>query len=199
MRVFTRLLLLACFLLVPSSAFAVQLGGAGTSYPEKVSGTLEVTRTFNAPTMEITTLTVSGTLDVRGGIKFPDGNTQTTSVATSSVQVLFDGGDADITTGIKVDLVIPFSCTIQEVTLLSSQEGSIVVDIWKDSYSNFPPTQSDSITASAKPTISSSNKSKDSTLTGWTKTISGGDTLRFVVDSCTNIRNCVLSLTLLRN
>jgi len=199
MRVFIRQFLLACIIFVPSSAFAVQLGGPGTTYPEKVPGTLEVTHTFSTPTMEVTTLTVVGTIDARGGIRFPDGNTQNTSVATSSVQVLFDGGEADISTGIKADLVIPFSCTIQEVTLLSSQEGSIVIDIWKDSYSNFPPTQSDSITASAKPTISSSNKSKDSTLAGWTKNISGGDTLRFVVDSCTNIRNCVLSLTLLRN
>lgn len=199
LRAQTIVLLLLGILLMPLPALAVQLGGAGDVYPEIVPGTLEVTHTLSAPTLELSTLTVSGTIDVMGGIRFSDGTTQSSSVATSAVTVVFDGGDADITAGIKTDLVMPFSCTIQEVTMLSSQEGSIVIDIWKDSYSNFPPTEADSITASAKPTISSSNKSKDSTLSGWTKNLSGGDILRLVVDSCTGIRNCMLSLTVLRN
>lgn len=199
LRAQTIVLLLLGILLMPLPALAVQLGGAGDVYPEIVPGTLEVTHTLTAPTLELSTLTVSGTIDVMGGIRFSDGTTQSSSVATSAVTVVFDGGDADIAAGIKTDIVMPFSCVIQEVTVLSSQEGSIVIDIWKDSYSNFPPTEADSITASAKPTISSSNKSKDSTLSGWTKTLSGGDILRVVVDSCTGIRNCMLSLTVLRN
>lgn len=186
MRVLKTLILSVFFVLLSSPVLAVQLGGQGSTYPEKVPGTLEVTE-----------LTVTGTVDARGGVKFLDGTIQTTTVATSAVQVIFDGGDSDITTGIKTDVTIPFSCTIQEVTLLSSQEGSIVIDILKGNYDSFPPTAS--ITASAKPTISSSNKSKDSTLTGWTTTLASGDILRFVVDSCTSIRNCTLSLTLLRN
>jgi len=78
--------------------------------------------------------------------------------------------------------------------MLADQSGSIVVDIWKDTYANFPPTDADSITASAPPTISSAQKSQDSTLTGWTKSISSGDILAFNVDSCATITRVTISL-----
>jgi len=73
--------------------------------------------------------------------------------------------------------------------------GSIVVDIWKDTYANFPPTVADTITASAKPILSAATKSIDTTLTGWTKSISAGDILRYNVDSVTTCTRVVLSLT----
>ena len=60
-----------------------------------------------------------------------------------------------------------------------------------------PPTPADSITASAKPTISSGTKQQDSTLTGWTTSISAGDILRFNVDSITTITRCTVSLKML--
>ncbi len=86
----------------------------------------------------------------------------------ATLTFVIDGGGAAIATGIKGDLEIPFACTINQVTLLADQSGSIVVDIWKDTYANYPPTGADSITASAKPTISAAAKSQDATLTGWT-------------------------------
>lgn len=112
----------------------------------------------------------------------------------SSITFIIDGGGATITTGIKGDLEIPFGCTINQVTLLADQSGSIVVDIWKDTYANYPPTVADTITASAKPTISSTTKSQDATLTGWTTTIAAGATLRFNVDSITTCQRVTLSL-----
>jgi hypothetical protein len=187
MRVLSRLSILACLILLPLPASAVQLGGAGSQYPEKISGTLEVQ-----------TITVTGTLDARSGIKLPDGNT-ITSVASSSVQVVFDGGGSDIEAGTMIDVVVPFSGTIVSATLLASQEGSIVVDIWKDTYANFPPTEADTITASSKPTLSSANKYSDSTLSGWTRTFVSGDIFRFVVQSCSGITNSILSLSVSRN
>ncbi|GAI52053.1 unnamed protein product, partial [marine sediment metagenome] len=72
--------------------------------------------------------------------------------------------------------------------------GSIVIDIWKDTYANFPPTDADSITASAPPTISTAQKSQDATLIGWTKTINAGDILAFNVDSCATITRVTLAL-----
>lgn len=111
-----------------------------------------------------------------------------------AIEFVIEGGGSVITTGVKGDLEIPFACTITRATLLGDQSGSIVVDIWKDTYANFPPTGADSITASAKPTISSAAKSQDSTLTGWTTSISAGDILRFNVDSITTIQRATLSL-----
>jgi hypothetical protein len=106
-----------------------------------------------------------------------------------------DGGGVAITTGVAGSGVsVPFDCTIQSVTLQANLTGSIVIDIWKDSYANYPPTVADSICASAKPTITASNKYTDSTLTGWTKTITAGDILYFNVDSCSTITNVTLTL-----
>lgn len=112
----------------------------------------------------------------------------------AAINFVIDGGGATITTGVKGDLEIPFACTINRVTLLADQSGSIVVDVWKDTYANFPPTGADSICASAKPTITSATKSQDSTLTGWTTSVSAGDTLRFNVDSITTCQRVTLSL-----
>jgi hypothetical protein len=112
--------------------------------------------------------------------------------------IIDGGGGSTITTGIKGDLEIPFACTINQATLLADQSGSIVVDIWKDTYANFPPTGADSITASAKPTISTATKSQDATLTGWTTSITAGDILRFNVDSITTCTRVTLSLKVTR-
>jgi len=116
------------------------------------------------------------------------------SSGTASLTFVIDGGGEAITTGEKGHLEIPFACTIKQVTMQADQSGSIVVDIWKDTYANFPPTDADSITASAPPTISSAQKSQDATLAGWTKSISSGDILAFNVDSCATIQRVTISL-----
>lgn len=78
--------------------------------------------------------------------------------------------------------------------MLADQSGGCVIDVWKDSYANAPPTNDDTITASAPPTLSSAAKSEDATLTGWTKTISSGDVLAFNVDSATTVTRVTLIL-----
>lgn len=117
---------------------------------------------------------------------------------TADVAFIIDGGGSAITTGIKGDLYFDFGCTINQVTMLADQSGSIVVDIWKDTYANYPPTDADSITASAPPTISTATKSQDSTLTGWTTTIAAGSSLRFNVDSITSITRVAIILKVTR-
>jgi hypothetical protein len=112
----------------------------------------------------------------------------------SAINFVIDGGGSAITTGIKGDIEIPFAATITAVTMLADQSGSIVVDIWKDTYANYPPTVADTITASAKPTITTATKSQDTTLTGWTTSIAAGDTLRFNVDSVTTITRATIAL-----
>lgn len=106
-------------------------------------------------------------------------------LAQSGFTVIIDGGGVAITTGIKSPQVyVPFDCTITSWTLLADQSGSIVIDIWKDTYANYPPVDGDSITSSSPPTLSSATKNQDSTLSGWTKGLAQGSILRFNVDSC---------------
>lgn len=115
-----------------------------------------------------------------------------------TIHCVIDGGGSAITTGVKGEVTLDFACSIVAATLLADQSGSIVVDIWKDSYANYPPTVADTITASAKPTLSSAIKSQDTTLTGWTTSIAAGDVLRFNVDSASTVERATLTLKIRR-
>lgn len=119
------------------------------------------------------------------------------NIPISPIGLTLGGIGSVIATNTQYDIFIPYACTINSVTMLADQTGSIVVDIWKVAYASYPPTISNTITASAIPTISSSNKSQDTTLTGWTVSVSSGDTIRFNVNSCSSITrlNLVLKVT----
>jgi hypothetical protein len=120
-------------------------------------------------------------------------------LAPDGLQFVIDGGGSVISTGVHGDLEVPFDCTITQATLLADQSGDIVVDVWKDTYANFPPTDADSITASAPLTIASGAKSQDGTLTGWEISLVAGDILRFNVDSVTSIQRVTVALRVARS
>lgn len=122
-----------------------------------------------------------------------------TAHGSTTINVIIDGGGSAITTGVKGDVELPFAGTISAARMFADQTGSIVVNLWKDTYANFPPTVADKITASAPPTISTADKSQDTTLTGWTTTFAAGDVLRVNVDSATTITRVTLSLTVARS
>jgi hypothetical protein len=117
----------------------------------------------------------------------------------ASLNFMVSGGGSVITTGIKGYLRVPYDCTIQSAELVADQSGSIVIDIWRDSYANFPPTVGDSIVASAKPTLSSAQKSQNTTLTGWTTTLTEGQYLVFNVDSVSTVTHVLLTLKVLKS
>jgi hypothetical protein len=123
----------------------------------------------------------------------------TWSGLAATASIILDGNGAPFTTGVKAYLQIPFNATISSVTLLADQTGSVVIDIWKDTYANFPPTVADSICGASKPTITSGIKYTDSTLTGWATSITANDILAFNVDSVTSIVRLTISLTLQRS
>lgn len=116
----------------------------------------------------------------------------------SAFVFVIDGGGVAITPGLGPDLIAPFTGEIEEAVVLTDVSGSIVIDVWKDTYANAPPVVGDSITASAKPTVSSSTKSSNTTLTGWTKTFSAGDVFRVNVDSATTVKRVTLVLKVKR-
>lgn len=117
---------------------------------------------------------------------------------TTQITCVFDGGGAEIEVGKQADVRMPFACTITKATLLADQTGDVVIDVWKSTYSSFPPTDGNSITASAPPTIAANNKSEDTTLTGWTLDVAAGSVLRFNVDLCDAIQHATLLLQVTR-
>lgn len=128
--------------------------------------------------------------------ELPAGDTLAGDVAALIVNI--DGGGAAISTGVKGDVVAAFPFEILEWAALADQTGSIEIDIWKDTYANYPPTSGDSITASARPAIASGVKGQSSTLTGWTTSVALGDTLRFNVASASGVQRVTLVLKVRR-
>jgi len=193
------------------SGDSVSIDGAGVTDPDFVStGDIDFVDTSNTITANINADSIVvadvadgdwGDFTVSSNVASLDANTVGDSelASTEAIEFLIDGGGSTITTGVAVGAVeVPFACTITDATVLADQSGSIVVDIWADSYANYPPTDADSITASAPPTISTATKSTDATLTGWTTALSAGDILYYNVDSATTIEWALVSLTCTR-
>lgn len=104
--------------------------------------------------------------------------------------ITIDGNGSVPSTGVKGYWRAPAVGVIKKVTLIADQSGSAVIDVWRDSYANYPPTNADTITASAKPTLASAIKAEDATLTGWTTSFAAGDVFGFNLDSvatCTKL------------
>lgn len=138
-------------------------------------------------------------LQASNGLEVDGTTLQATAAArTSALYWIIDGGGAPITTGQKGYLPIPFACTITEASAFADQTGSAVVDVWKDTFANYPPADADSITASAPITLSSAIKAQDATLTGWTTSIAAGDVLGFNVDSASTITRLTIELKVTR-
>lgn len=79
-----------------------------------------------------------------------------------------------------VAVYIKNASTIVAVSILTvGGPGSCVVDIWKDTYANYPPTVGDSIVSGSPPTITAAHKYLDTTLTGWNTAVAAGDVLMF--------------------
>jgi hypothetical protein len=124
-----------------------------------------------------------------GGV--PSCGTPSATAPTYTFGFTTDGSGTALTTGIKGFEIAPAACTINSVTVLSTDNavtsGSIVIDVWKAAYSSWPPTVSNTITASDKPTLSSATHSQDTTLTGWTTSVSAGDVFGYHIDSVSTL------------
>lgn len=124
-------------------------------------------------------------------------------VFSGAIEVVVDGFGYALNAGLACYLTVPFDCTIQGATLLGSTSGSTSVDIWKCTYAQFDagathPVSGDTICGSTPPTISSATKSSNTTLTGWTTTLSEGDILAFNVGATTAMTRVTLSVDVAR-
>jgi hypothetical protein len=157
---------------------------------------IPVTAIESIPSNRILGRATSGTgsvevLGAAGGIGFTSGNLQLTSnQRIRAIPIVFNA----LSVNAKQDILVPFACTIVGVTLMADVSGSVIVDIWKNTYANYPPVVGNSITASAKPTISSAIKFQDTTLVGWTTSILAEDILRFNINSFATIARLTIGL-----
>lgn len=108
----------------------------------------------------------------------------------------FDGVGGTILTGLKGYVEVPFRCYVTGWSLLATSVGSMVVDIYKDSFGNYPPVSNDSICGGAKPTLTNHDHVRVDSIPTWSVDLEQGDILAFNVDSCVNISVATLVLNI---
>ncbi len=116
------------------------------------------------------------------------------SKQTQTIPLIIDGGGQAIAPNTERFFHIDYPGEFQVVTLLADVEGSIQVDIYKETYGEYPKAVPVSICAAALPEITNAKKSQDTTLTGWTKSFAAGTVFRAKVLSCTNIKVVTIGL-----
>ena len=121
---------------------------------------------------------------------------RTVADLTRTINFVLDNGSNDITAGVKGSLGLDVSGRIESWTLVSENEGSIVIDIKRDKYDTYPDSLT-SIVGSEYPRLSTQKKNRDESLSTWTTDVVAGDILDFSVVSCTGIQKCSLFLRLI--
>lgn len=100
---------------------------------------------------------------------------QLAAVNTKKIEILIDGQGAVITTGIIGDAEVECSMTLTGWRVLPDQSGTLAVQVWKDTYANYPPLVGDLIVT---PTCTTAAKAE---ATGLSISLTAGDILRFNV------------------
>jgi hypothetical protein len=117
--------------------------------------------------------------------------------------IVFNVGDGSttVTTGEKVTarLTIPFSCTLTGWTILADASTTTTIDVWKDTYANYPATGADIITNGHSPATSAANKATQTNITNWSTTaVTAGDQMGFSVNANNNAHWVQLIITYTR-
>lgn len=160
--------------------------------------------TFDNRWMMVTfTALVSGTpVQIDYGDAASDGTSQTAAASDHQHAVNAKFQEASLTFEFGPNaavndfhcIPIPWNFTPQSWTILGDVSGSVTIDLWMDTYANHPPTNADSITASATPAASSSIKAQSSTLTGWDTTWVKGDILKVVIEALTTMTQVTIEI-----
>ena len=115
-------------------------------------------------------------------------------IINRTIGVSIDGGGSAVTTGTKGYVEVPYAGTITEWKIIADVSGSAVFDVWKSNAAI--PTNANTITASAKPTLTAAQRATGTTLTGWTTGVAVNDVFGFEVESASTITKAVLILVI---
>lgn len=181
-----------------SGAFAVTFTNGVGSPVTVIQGTRALVAADTTNGVRIAASNSVDNLATSGAVVHASSGVVTADPQPTNILFSKDNSSLVLQPGVQGDVTVPFNCTITGVTLLSDVTGSMVMDIWKDSFANYPPTVLDSITSATPPTLSSASKYNDTTLTGWTTSITSGDVLRFNLNSVSTITRYTIALTVRR-
>jgi hypothetical protein len=96
--------------------------------------------------------------------------------------------------------VVPFAGSISKVQLIATPSGSVTVDVRTVAYASYTgPSSTSTITASDTPALSSATSYSDSTLTGWTTTVTANSVFCFYLTSPSTVTGVEAVLTVAAN
>lgn len=155
---------------------------------------------FPAGTIPVQTIVVNNHKVVKG-----NGSNQGAAVDDlTDIILVLDGGGSALASGARFNTFIDFGGTIQQVTMLADQSGSVNLDIQVCSYANYAPgthpVSGDSITGASPPDISTASKYQDATLTGWTTALTAGSCVSLTATgAATSITRVTCALKVAKN
>jgi hypothetical protein len=124
----------------------------------------------------------------------------TTADLTRTINYEIDSGSFDMEPGIKGQITLDVSGTIESWTIISETPGNLILDIKKTSYLDYPNNLV-SITGTERPHLGILNqfqqqKNKDDDLTTWNRILNAGDVLQYEVIAVSHIRRFLIALKL---
>ena len=139
-----------------------------------------------ATSIEATTIT-------EGGNAVP--NVTENIIKQFAMHFTIDGGGEIISTGAKSWIRLPFACTITGWELTVDTSATITIDVWRDTYANFPPDNGDTLTNGHEPAIAAAVKAQDTDISDWTDvTLDVGDYVKINVDANDNATKAYLTI-----
>ena len=140
------------------------------------------------------TLTIEGVTASRMqlGIQQPISSQYTT------FGTVIDGQGGVISIGQKGYIKIPYAGTITGWTIIGKPNGSCVFDVWKLAGGTLP-TVANTITAAAKPTLTTAAIATSTTLTGWTTSVQVDDIVGFNLDSASTCTWAILEINITKS
>lgn len=118
----------------------------------------------------------------------------TTADLTRTINYVVDANPNVVGVGVKGQVTIDVTGTIESWTLVSDVVGNLVISVKKATYTNYPSFTY--ISGTEKPTLSAQSKNKDDGLSTWNTILNAGDILRFEVESCDSIKQFLIAIKL---
>jgi hypothetical protein len=126
--------------------------------------------------------------------------------ANSSLRsIVADFGDftstaSALTASAQACVVVPFAGTITGAQLIATPSGSVTVDVRTVAFASYTgPASTSTITASDTPALSSATSYTDTTLTGWTTTVTANSVFCFYLSSPTTVTGVQTRVTVAAN
>jgi hypothetical protein len=132
-------------------------------------------------------LVTTGSVIVAPGLTIATAYGATSSTTNQNIRAIsfiFDGAGSALSGTLTRCQQINYAGTIQEATLTADQSGSATVDVQTVAFGSYTgPGSASTITAADTPALSSAVKYQDSTLTGWTTSLTANTVVCMVLSS----------------